>query len=341
MLANIEIPGRSRRTLIWIALTLLCNQNFLTADDPKVEFRLSDNRTPPVKAAPAEAGKIVVTALPSSSAVPADLPAPPAYPLYAAQEGLVFAAIGSNTSIATIGHNEIVPTYANLSLKKMVPQVELKPLLPSAAAEHNQVANSDTSNLNQANAGNSVVQNASPFTATSLIPLARLQEPANAMASGVKTYSVADMTGPLADQATLLSGLTAPSPYQNAVLVDSMQSRMNIGEAGVFPWNNSSYAWAATGFYHNPLYFEQENLERYGTGAPRWAQPTLSAAHFFATIPLLPYKIGSQGICENVYTLGHYRPGDCTPHQLHWGPFSWRGVGYQAMTTTGLIFALP
>ena len=49
--------------------------------------------------------------------------------------------------------------------------------------------------------------------------------------------------------------------------------------------------WKAAGNCHKPLYFEDWNLERYGhSHGP--LDPVFSAAHFFVTLPILPYKMG-------------------------------------------------
>ncbi len=103
------------------------------------------------------------------------------------------------------------------------------------------------------------------------------------------------------------------------------------------PWN---YYWTATAFCHQPLYFEQVNVERYGHNAG-CLQPAVSAAHFFITIPMLPYKMGQDHPCDCVYTLGHSRPGDCNawePHDLRcstWGALA------QGVVVTGIVFAMP
>jgi hypothetical protein len=107
-----------------------------------------------------------------------------------------------------------------------------------------------------------------------------------------------------------------------------------------------AFGWAAPGFFHRPLYFEQVNVERYGHHVccgpcSDCAQSAVSAAHFFATVPLLPYRIGAEPCCERQYTLGHYRPGSCNPHQLHWPRLSERGLAFQAMAVTGLVFLIP
>ena len=74
-----------------------------------------------------------------------------------------------------------------------------------------------------------------------------------------------------------------------------------------------TYAWTASGLCHKPLYFEDVQLERYGHMLGPWSQPVASAANFFITIPILPYKIGLEPPTECIYSLGYYRPGDCAP----------------------------
>lgn len=110
------------------------------------------------------------------------------------------------------------------------------------------------------------------------------------------------------------------------------------GERGISP---SVYTWSAPHFFHHPLYFEQVNLERYGQGPHRCLQPLYSAAHFFGTVPLMPYKAGSSPPHERVHVLGHRRPGSFAPYQWHWTRFSWRGVAYQGLATAGVAVALP
>ncbi len=81
-------------------------------------------------------------------------------------------------------------------------------------------------------------------------------------------------------------------------------------------WSMTTYTWQATGLCHKPLYFEDVQLERYGNSCSPFFQPLISGAHFFLTVPALPYKMGLEAPCECVYTLGTYRPGSCAV--LHW-----------------------
>ncbi len=103
------------------------------------------------------------------------------------------------------------------------------------------------------------------------------------------------------------------------------------------PWN---YYWTATAFAHRPLYFEQVNVERYGHNAG-CLQPVFSAAHFFGTIPILPYKMGMDHPNECIYTLGHSRPGDCNAWERHELRWSTCGAIAQGAVATGLVFLIP
>jgi hypothetical protein len=100
------------------------------------------------------------------------------------------------------------------------------------------------------------------------------------------------------------------------------------------------FTWKAAGNCHKPLYFEDWNLERYGhSHGP--LDPVFSAAHFFVTLPVLPYKMGVELPWECVYPLGYYRPGNCAPWTVPAAPISCRGFAVEAATVTGLLFLLP
>ncbi len=100
------------------------------------------------------------------------------------------------------------------------------------------------------------------------------------------------------------------------------------------------YYWQASAFCHGPLYFEEVNLERYGYSCGI-LQPAVSAAHFFGTLPVLPYKmaVNPPGTC--IYTLGQPRPGSNTPFQLHRPPLRLDAACVQGAVVTGLIFLVP
>jgi hypothetical protein len=102
-----------------------------------------------------------------------------------------------------------------------------------------------------------------------------------------------------------------------------------------------TYTWTASGLCHKPLYFEDVQLERYGHMAGPWVQPLASGAHFFMTIPILPYKMGLEPPNECIYALGFYRPGDCAPYLFDPIPISVRGMAFEAGAWVGGIYAFP
>jgi hypothetical protein len=103
----------------------------------------------------------------------------------------------------------------------------------------------------------------------------------------------------------------------------------------------TTFTWKAAGYCHKPLYFEDWQLERYGHSHGPLADPFFSAAHFFVTLPVLPYKMGVELPWECVYPLGYYRPGSCAPWMVPAVPISARGFAVEAATITGLVFLLP
>jgi hypothetical protein len=115
-------------------------------------------------------------------------------------------------------------------------------------------------------------------------------------------------------------------------------------EGGVYQprrFASTTFTWTAPGYCHKPLYFEDWSLERYGHSHGVLADPFVSAAHFFTTLPVLPYKVGVELPWECIYPLGYYRPGDCAPWMVPAVPISLRGFAVQAATVTGMVFVLP
>jgi len=121
------------------------------------------------------------------------------------------------------------------------------------------------------------------------------------------------------------------------------------GLAAARCWPVLCYQWEATCFCHQPLYFEETNLERYGyqcgerccSGCECCLQPAASAFHFFGMIPVLPYCMAMDcpGNCN--YTLGHYRTGSRNPWRWHWPYFDPIAAAAEGGVWTGLVFAIP
>jgi hypothetical protein len=127
-----------------------------------------------------------------------------------------------------------------------------------------------------------------------------------------------------------------------------------INQSGQFSdvrcWPQFCYAWDATCLCHRPLYFEEVNLERYGYGCGYYdcncveghcLQTACSAAHFFATIPALPYCLAAECPGECQYTLGHYRPGSCPPWRNHYPPWDPIAALSAGGLWTGMVFLIP
>ena len=104
-------------------------------------------------------------------------------------------------------------------------------------------------------------------------------------------------------------------------------------------WQNRSKLWEAPNFFHRPLYFENENLERYGQ-VQRF-QSSRSAIHFFGRIPVMPYMAGLRMPNEKVYPLGYYRHGSCNPAFASDVPVTRRALLFQSLATTGFFALMP
>ncbi|MDO4550682.1 MAG: hypothetical protein Q4C96_05470 [Planctomycetia bacterium] len=103
----------------------------------------------------------------------------------------------------------------------------------------------------------------------------------------------------------------------------------------------TQFTWTAPNVCHNPLYFEQPDLERYGHSAGPILQPILSGAQFILTIPALPSLVAMNPVNECQYPLGHYRPGSCAPYKWNPLPVSLRSAIAEGGIATGLVFLIP
>ncbi|HUY89828.1 MAG TPA: hypothetical protein VMV10_13925 [Pirellulales bacterium] len=114
----------------------------------------------------------------------------------------------------------------------------------------------------------------------------------------------------------------------------------SLGEEPFQPrsFARTEFTWRASALCHKPLYFEQPGVERYGHTFGPFLQPVVSTGHFFASVIMLPYKMGLEPPWECVYPLGHYRPGSCAPYTVGPVPISARGVLSQAGITLGLVY---
>jgi hypothetical protein len=116
-----------------------------------------------------------------------------------------------------------------------------------------------------------------------------------------------------------------------------------LGDERFLPrmWCATTYTWKASALCHKPLYFEQVQMERYGHTLGPLLDPIISGAHFFGTLPILPYKMGIEPPTECIYPLGYYRPNSCAPYMIPPIPLSLRGAILQGAAVTGAIYAFP
>lgn len=68
--------------------------------------------------------------------------------------------------------------------------------------------------------------------------------------------------------------------------------------------------WTPPLVRHQPLYFEEVSLERYGYHYG-CAQSVISGAKFGLNVALLPLKVIGQPPCSTEYSVGYERPGNC------------------------------
>jgi hypothetical protein len=151
-------------------------------------------------------------------------------------------------------------------------------------------------------------------------------------------------------------GIDPPAGRLPTDLATACWDKVNQGEgasAALRCWPLMCYNWDATCFCHNPLYFEEANLERYGyqcgdrcacccsCGRECCLQPAASAFHFFGTIPTLPYCMLVDCPTDCIYTLGHYRPGDCNPWRWYWPDFDPLAGALYGGFWIGMVAAFP
>ncbi|MDR2345788.1 MAG: hypothetical protein LBE18_06950 [Planctomycetaceae bacterium] len=106
-------------------------------------------------------------------------------------------------------------------------------------------------------------------------------------------------------------------------------------------FSQTCFQWKASAVCTKGAYFENVQLERYGHSTCPVLEPIISGVKFFTTIPILPYKAGLTPPNECVYTLGHYRVGNCAPHQLDPLPISIRAILFESAAVIGAAAIIP
>lgn len=101
------------------------------------------------------------------------------------------------------------------------------------------------------------------------------------------------------------------------------------------------FHWMASNLAHDPLYFEDVSLERYGHAYPAGVQPFVSISKFGLQAIGLPYQMALNPVDCEQYPLGYDRPGDVAPHLRYRIPFNGKAATTSAAVYTGLFFLIP
>jgi len=99
------------------------------------------------------------------------------------------------------------------------------------------------------------------------------------------------------------------------------------------------YCWEPTNLYHNPIYFEDVPLERYGhTRHYILIQPFFSVSKFALQLVGLPYQLSLNPIWDRQYSLGYYRPGEYVPYKYYQIPLNAKAAVVEAGVISGSYF---
>lgn len=139
-------------------------------------------------------------------------------------------------------------------------------------------------------------------------------------------------------QPTLSYALKGIDPSQ---LPSDFFEKMDNGDYVAATSSPTVLQWAPTNLYHNPLYFEDPALERYGHTYHPLVQPFASTGRFATQLVGLPYQMTLHPVHAKEYTLGWYRPGDYAPKKHYQIPFNEEATLMQVATVVGLILIFP
>lgn len=106
-------------------------------------------------------------------------------------------------------------------------------------------------------------------------------------------------------------------------------------------WCGTSFYWNASLLNHQPLYFEDVNLERNGFSRGCLLQPVVSGMKFFGTLPALPYLMTADPPQETAFTLGQSRPGSHACFVSERPRLQLDAAAVEAAAVVGLVFLIP
>jgi len=106
-------------------------------------------------------------------------------------------------------------------------------------------------------------------------------------------------------------------------------------------WLDEDFYLEAARFCHQPLYFEEVNLERFGCSRRPLLQPIISGARFFATVPALPYLMTIERPWLCCYQESAFPAGRPAPWHRELPPLRLDAAVVTGLVATGMVFLLP
>ncbi len=137
--------------------------------------------------------------------------------------------------------------------------------------------------------------------------------------------------------AKAIDGRPLKTPQDAAATMNAVPSEQHFTAA---PWHQAHPFRNTFPVYHQPLYFENPNLERCGQSFGGLTE-FVSATKFAAQISVLPMQVAAQPPCRTVLALpdcptgGRFAATDLMP------PMNARTVAFQTAVVIGLIFLIP
>ncbi|HTN76933.1 MAG TPA: hypothetical protein VL096_16860 [Pirellulaceae bacterium] len=106
------------------------------------------------------------------------------------------------------------------------------------------------------------------------------------------------------------------------------------------PWDAYGQLVLSSDFCHQPLYFEDVNLERYGRSHGIF-QPVISAVRFYTAVPSLPYKMVAEPPNVCMKDNSRWPAGAIAPRHRNLPPFDIKAGVVEAAVIVGLILIFP
>jgi hypothetical protein len=125
-------------------------------------------------------------------------------------------------------------------------------------------------------------------------------------------------------------------PENRAAAYSQQKPLIMIAALGAEPFPPNRYTIC---FMHRPLYYEQPNLERCGSGYG-YFQNTISGIQFLANTMKLPYHLGAERADCPVPTRGDCMTCQSLPVELNPFPLDWHGLLTESAATAGFTFLL-